>query len=234
MGKKVISIVTDIEKFQDRVDEITSANSYESIKSVISDIKRALYDNRNSVALCAPQIGENLRLFVVNTAGPKNAGESRFKVFLNPLIVSSKGMHLSRENNLSIPDKEFIIPRRDEIHVAYQTTDGHIESETYKGAYAEIVQQMIEMLDGITLEDYGLEIDSDFDKASQKDKETIIRMYLEKLKIDSNNINTEIENNPELKEMNDTIKFMSGVLAGDIKPVDEEGNIVDFSKKENK
>lgn len=233
--KKIISIVTDINQFQDRVDEINGANSFESIKSVVSDIKQALYDNKDNVALCAPQIGEKLRLFVVKTAGAEISGESRFKVFLNPLIVKKEGLHLSKETNLSFKNKKFIIPRSNEVHVAYQTIDGQIQSETYKGAYGEVVQQMIEMLDGITLNDYGLEIDDDFEKASKADKEKIVEMYLDTLKLNSTNLNTEINNNSELLEMNKTIDFMSGVLAGDIKPVDENGNIVDLNtKKESK
>ena len=226
-----INIETDLNKFEERVDEITSEISFDEVKATISRIKKYLNSHKEAVCLCAPQVGVNLRLFVVKKAQDNNYGE-RYKVFLNPMIVSKEGLHLSRENNLSIPDKEFIIPRFNKIHLAYQEYDGHVNAETFIGTYAEVIQQMVEMLDGITLEDYGLEIDENFDKAKKKDKEAIIQMYLEFLSKNYSSLNTEIQNDPELKQLNDTIEFNKGLLLGDIKPIDSEGNIVKDFKEE--
>lgn len=223
---KYISIVTDLNKFQDRVDEITSETTFDEVKATISDMKKYLNTNKDAVCLCAPQIGVNLRLFIVKKVKEEASGE-KYKVFLNPMIVMKEGLHLSRENNLSIPDKEFIIPRANKLHLAYQEYDGHVNSETYVGAYAEVIQQMVEMLDGITLEDYGLEIDSEFDKSKKDDKTKIIEMYLNYLKSNYSSLKTEIENTPELKQLDDTIRFNTGMLLGDIKPVDEKGNVVE-------
>lgn len=233
MAEDYIQIVKDINKFQDRVDEITGEVSYTFVTNVISRLKRGLYQDKDYVALCAPQIGENLRLFVVKTAGHDS---DKFKVFLNPMIISSEGLHMSMETNASLPGKKFIIPRKDKIHLAYQTPEGRASSETYTGPYAEVLQQMIEMLDGITLEDYGLELDESFEKASQKKKQEIIETYLEVLKLDSAGYQKEIEDTPSLKLLNDTINFMIGMLEGNItpiNPVDKDGNPVDV-KKENK
>lgn len=226
-------IITDIEKFSERVDEINSSNSYEDIKHCVSQLKKVLYDNEDCPAVCAPQIGFNLRLFVVKTAKSES---DRFKVFLNPMIISSEGLHMSREANISFPNKEFLIPRKNKVHVAYQDIHGHIASETYIGAYCEVIQQMIEMLDGITLAEYGLDLDdvggpAEFDKATKKSKSELIALYLDTLKEYSNELAIEIENNPELKYMNDVINFNTGVLKGDIeiinKPISE--NIVEES-----
>lgn len=224
MKNSYVKIETDITKFCDRVDEITATVSYDDVKHTVAQIKRALYDNPEVVALCAPQIGVNLRLFVVRTA--KSEAE-RFKVFLNPLIVSSEGLHLSRETNPSIPDKQFIIPRKDKIHVAYQAANGEVGSETYVGAYGEVVQQMIEMLDGITLLDYGFDLDDvggpkAYDKAPKKQQTEVMAMYLDSLKEYSADLGKEIEANPELKQINDTIKLMTGLMTGDITPIRPE------------
>jgi len=220
MNNDFIPIIKDLNAFSERVDEINADISYETIKYVISKLKRALYANHNIAALCAPQIGENLRLFVVKTAKTE---DQRFKVFLNPMVVKPEGLHLSREISASIPDKEFIIPRRNSIHVAFQAEDGQVNSETYIGAYAEIVQQMIEMLDGITLADYGLDLDevggpAAFDKAPKKDKAELMSAYLEYLKTLSKNFKEQIENDPKLKDLNKRIDFVAGVLAGTITP----------------
>lgn len=200
----------------ERVDEITSEVSYSEVKEAIAAIKREMVIDGNLVALCAPQVGYNLRIFLVRAA------DRSIKVFLNPLIVSGEGLHLSRETNPSLPDKTYIIPRRDKIHLAYQRPKGQIESETYIGAYAEVIQQMVEMLDGILLSDYGLEIDKDFDKAKSSEKQEIIKMYLDSLKLESAELNKEIEEDPQLKNINDTINFMKGMLIGDITPIKNE------------
>jgi len=233
MSNYVLRILTDLSKFQNRVDEINNATPLEAVKHTVSQLKQTLLANKDLVGLCAPQIGSNLRIFCIKTAN------NRVRAFLNPLIVSGEGLHLSREVNPSFPEKQFIIPRKDKIHVAFQEVMGQANSETYSGAYAEIVQQMIEMLDGILLSDYGLDLDDiggaeEFDKASNKDKETILQMYLDSLKEYSSDLGKQIEANPTLKQINDNINFMTKYLEGEIKPVDKEGNIVEPKKKEEK
>lgn len=227
MSNDYIPIIKDLSAFGDRVDEITGAISYETIKHVISQLKKALYDNPNIAALCAPQIGEDLRLFVVKTAKTE---DRRFKIFLNPMIIKPEGLHLSREISASIPGKEFIIPRRNSVHVAFQAEDGQVNSETYIGPYAEIVQQMIEMLDGITLADYGLDLDTIggpdvFDKASNKDKVELMSLYLDYLKTLSKDFKQQIESDPKLNDLNKTIDFTAGVLAGTITPISDLNDI---------
>lgn len=226
MTNHIIKIVTDLNNFTERVDEITATTSYDEVKNTISRLKKTLKQNPDIAALCAPQIGSTLRLFVVKL---NKTSDTSFKVFLNPLIVSSKGLHLSREISASIPDHEFIIPRKNEIHIAYQESDGHVNSETYIGAYAEVIQQMIEMLDGITLADYGLDLNDlggaeKFNKAPKKQQAEVIHMYLEELKSVSNDLKVEIEGSPDLKLLDDTINFMSGMLDGSITPIEKSGS----------
>lgn len=234
MTNKRNTIITDLDSFEERCDEILSDTSYEYVKDVISRLKDALYSNKGVAALCAPQIGEHARIFAVRN-GHKD--QDRFKVFLNPIVVSAKGLHLSREVSPSLPNKEFIIPRRDEVHVAYQLADGHVNSESFTGAYAEVVQQMIEMLDGITLRDYGLDLDDlggakAFDKAPQKDKVAVISMYLENIKNTCAALKDEIANDPILSALDKSIEFNKGVLLGDIKPLSEEDMPPELRKHE--
>ena len=235
-AESVSKIITDPTKLCERMDEINSSTSLQTVKSIVSKLKRVLYDHPEVAAVCAPQIGSNLRLFVVKVA--KSESE-RFRVFINPMVVSREGTHLSRENNLSFPNKEFIIPRSNKVHVAYQQLEGYITSETYIGTYGEVVQQMIEMLDGITIADYGLDLDDvggvkEFDKATQKDKAQVISMYLDNLKQTYKDLNIEIQEDPELKAIDDSIKFTTGILTGEIKlnPIEKENKEED--KKEEK
>ena len=229
MSNRYVKVITDLSKFEERTDEILGSKDpigqLKEIQATIADLKNVLRNDRDNVCICAPQIGSNLRLFIVKTAETSEI-KGRYKVFINPIIVSSEGIHLSREINLSIPGKVFLIPRYNKVHVAYQDEMGHACSETYIGSYGEVVQQMIQMLDGITLADLGLEIDEEFDNASEKDKRTIIQMYLDSINSETSELNKEIESNEELKNLNDIIKMQTGLLTGDIVPLDENGNPV--------
>ena len=227
--KKFIKVITDLSKFEERTDEILGSKDpigqLKEIQSTIVDLKNVLRDNRDNVCVCAPQIGSNLRLFIVETAETSNV-KGKYKIFINPMIVTSEGIHLSRETNLSLPGREFIVTRYDKVHVAYQDEMGHFCSETYVGSYGEVVQQMIQMLDGITLVDVGLEVDNDFDNASDKDRQTIIQMYIDSLKNKTEKLTKEIEADANLKNLNDIIKMQTGLLTGNIVPLDSEGNPV--------
>lgn len=213
----------------ERVDEITGSVPLKEVKETINLLKTELRKNKDLTCLCAPQVGKNLRLFVVKT------NLNKYKEFLNPMVVNkSKEQHLSRENNISVGKNDYIIPRNNEIHLAYQTYDGHIQSESYKGPYAEVIQQMTEMLDGIMLNDLGLEVIKGFDSATEDEKTAVIHMYLESLRKRNELIQNEINSNPELKQVNDTINFNMGLLNGSIKPIDDKGNVVEYEVNEKK
>lgn len=233
MSNYILKIVDDPAKFAERVPEILGDTSYEQIKHVAADLKDTIKANKDLVALCAPQIGQNLRLFCVRFS------DNKIKTFLNPMIVKQEGLHLSREVNASLKDEkgnlqEYIIPRHNDISVAYQQTDGRVEVDQFKGILAEVIQQMVEMLDGILLSDYGLPVLKGFDKATKDEKQQIITMYLDSLRAEHKGLKEEIDSNPELKNINDNIEFMKGVILGDIKPVDKDGNIVEAKKEEKK
>ena len=83
---------------------------------------------------------------------------------------------------------------------------------------------MIEMLDGITLADYGLDLDdvggpSVFDKATKKDKTELMATYIDYLKTLSAEFKETIEKSPELNALNKAIEFRTGILTGEIKGI---------------
>lgn len=231
MKYNILKIVDDPTKLNEPVSEILGDVDYDKIKHVVNDIKDTIKANKDLTALCAPQIGEPLRLCCIRFA------DNKIRAFLNPMIVRHKGLHLSKETNASFKGKEFIVPRYDELDLAYQEVDGRVEANTFKGVPAEVIQQMVQMLDGILLTDYALDLDDvggpeAFNKATDEEKQQVISLYLETLKKQSAQSSAEIESNAELKQLNDSIEFMKGYILGDIKPVDKEGHIVEAVKKD--
>lgn len=223
-------IKTDLNRFNERQDEIGSTADSKYIKETINILKSELRQNKDLTCLCAPQIGKNYRLFVVKTA------DKTYKEFLNPMIItSSKERHLSMEQNPSFPNKTFICWRHDNLHLAYQKENGEVSSETYKGPYAEVIQQMVQMLDGVLLSDIALDLDDvggleAWNSASQDEKIEVMQMFSEHLKLESKSLNKEIKENPELKLIDDNINFQTQYLKGEITLLDKEGNPI--NKKE--
>ena len=71
------------------------------IQVLVHDMMDTMYAN-NGVGLAAPQIGENLRIFVIDVATgnePLNP-----MVFINPKIIEKSGACSSYEGCLSFPD----------------------------------------------------------------------------------------------------------------------------------
>ena len=97
----------------------------------------------------------------------------------------------------------------------YQTPLGKTESATLVGYAARLFQHHIDHLDGILLSDIGLEIDADFDAATQEEKEQIIDMYLDSLDVKKKEIDTEIETDKDAKKLSDGIKFLQSVENGE-------------------
>ena len=203
-------IIKDLTKLNERVDEAVLSDE-EKLNEDIQAIKEVLFKHKDYVCLAAPQIGIKSRIFCIKFAN----GDIR--TFINPMITHSEGIHLSRESNLSIPDKEFIIPRNNDIQATYQTPVGKIESNLFQGAVSEIFQQMVNVLDGIMISDIGLEILEGWDEAPQEDRDQIIDMYLNSLKLTSEDLKKEIDENPDLKEIDSAINFMTSVAEGKTK-----------------
>ena len=78
------------------------------IKTLITDMLDTMY-HANGVGLAAPQVGENLRIFVIDVSDPK--GPIDPLVFVNPKIIKKSGAVVSYEGCLSFP-KAYTTVRR--------------------------------------------------------------------------------------------------------------------------
>ena len=218
MKKMSKEIVLDEEKLGVRCDEIDPRTENKLMREIIVELKNKIREN-NLIGLAANQIGYDKRIFVLNFQGD-------LRSFVNPVISEVGQLELSRESCASIPDKEFVRPRHNEITVTYMTPLGKIESRKLIGMAATVFQHELDHLDGMLLSDIGFEVDEDFDNASDEEKEKIVEMYLDSLDLRSKQLNEEIENDAELKQTSDAVKFIQKVQAGEIEveyaPVAEE------------
>lgn len=230
MNEHVKEIITDLDKLSNHCFEIDPKKDGKLSQEIILALKGTMRE-KNLQYLTAPQIGYDKRIFCIRF------GKSDYVSFVNPVIANVDGITLSREDCLSLPGKEYIVPRNNSLTFMYMTPLGKIESREVKGKTACLIQHCITHLDGGMICDYGLPIidmdDPDildkWNTTSEEEREEIINMYMESLDIKQKNLEKEIESDPELKETNDAIKFMSSVLAGEttlertvVKPIESD------------
>lgn len=212
MNAKEIITINDTEHLsclQEHSVEIDTVKESALMRQIVSELKKTIKEN-NLTALSAPAIGYNKRIFCVDFK------DSEIKTFINPLLTDVKGLSLSRETCTSIPGKSFIRPRNTDLTIIYQRPLGQIETRQVTGRAAFVIQHELDHLDGLLLTDISLEIDEDFDAATEEEREEIINMYLDSLDLQKKNLDEAINNDEEAKQISDGIKFMEGVASGDI------------------
>ena len=204
-------IITDIDKLNEIgiCDVIDTRKENELLREIIVNLKEVVR-SQNLSSLSAPQLGYDKRVFVINYNGD-------IRTYVNPMIVNVKGLELSRETCPSLPGKEYIRIRHNEIQVAYQTPLGKYESAKLFGLVAKVFQHEVDHLDGLLLCDVGLEVDEEFDKATDEERQEVINMYLDSLDRKQKQLEKEIQENKDLKQVSDAIDFMNGVREGTVK-----------------
>lgn len=207
-------IITDVVKLGNSAELINPKKEGELLRKTVLDLKNTIREH-NLSGLSAPQIGVDRRIFVINFNGD-------LRTFVNPIITDAKGFELAKETCASLPGKTFIRPRNNQVAVAYQTPLGKAESRKLVGLAAIVFQHELDHLDGILLSDIGLEIDDEFEKASEDEKAEVLRAYLDSIDVRHTELKKEIEDNPELKQLNDAIEFMTAVQKGEVQVTDKQ------------
>jgi peptide deformylase len=106
--------------------------------------------NPRCVGLAAPQLGEEVRIVVVDVSEhPRATRHHGLLVLVNPVIKRSSGSEIAREGCLSIPDLTANVKRSMEVTVEASGTDGAIQSIEAEGFEARALQHEMDHLDGI-------------------------------------------------------------------------------------
>jgi peptide deformylase len=101
------------------------------------------------VGLAAPQVGENIRLFVMNPTG--QPGDDR--VYVNPILADLTGEEEAEEGCLSLPGITVKVLRAKNAKIKALTVDGKPIEEDQTGYVARIWQHETDHLNGTLLID---------------------------------------------------------------------------------
>lgn len=145
-------------------DEI--GKDYPKLSDLISDMFETMYKAKG-VGLAAPQIGKNIRLFIVDGSpfaekeegeedDPLAEGIENFKkVFINPIIEEEEGKEWPfQEGCLSIPKIRENVSRKPDIVVSYYDENWVLHEENFSGYAARIIQHEYDHIEGVLFTDY--------------------------------------------------------------------------------
>lgn len=210
MSRDVREIITDEEILGLRSDEINVLKQGTLVREITKALKDTIRE-RGLKSLSAPAIGYKYRIFCLNFS------DSEIKTFINPIITAAEGVQLARERCNCFPDREFIRPRNPKIKALYQNPTGKILTSEFVGLSAVVFQHELDHLDGVLLTDLALEIDDQWDKATDEERQEVINAYLDSIDMKQKELEKEIQEDPDLKRASDAIDFMTKVQTGEVK-----------------
>lgn len=140
---------------------------YPELASLIENMFETMYQ-ASGVGLAAPQIGQSIRLFIVDGSpfvtdaeegeehDPRASGMDKFKkVFINPIIEEEHGEKWAfKEGCLSIPEIREEVYRKEKVVISYYNENWELKEESYDGYSARIIQHEYDHLDGILFTDH--------------------------------------------------------------------------------
>ncbi len=129
------------------------------VSKKITELIRDLFDtmySQNGVGLAAPQIGVNLRVFVIDASTKEDPLEPM--VFINPKIIKKSGAVKSNEGCLSFPEAYTDVVRYENVMVKAINEHGKPFVMEVKGGnlLARAIQHENDHLDGILFVDHCL------------------------------------------------------------------------------
>ncbi|MBK7095478.1 MAG: peptide deformylase [Saprospiraceae bacterium] len=129
-----------------------SREEFNTLGSLVEDMFETMYKT-NGVGLAAPQIGQSIRIFVVDTVQVKD--ELKIpnpikKAFINPVIIEEWGKLWSYEEGcLSFPDINASVERPENVRIKYFDENFIEHVEVFNGFNARVIQHEYDHLDGI-------------------------------------------------------------------------------------
>jgi len=145
--------------------EITKV--FPKLNELIDNMFETMYE-ASGVGLAAPQIGESIRLFVIDASpfaepdeeddepDPRAEGlDGLKKVFINPIIEEESGEEWGfNEGCLSIPKIREEVFRKEKITISYYDENWALKEEVYDGYAARIIQHEYDHIDGVLFTDH--------------------------------------------------------------------------------
>ncbi len=200
-------LIRSVPKLSERAREFDVANTELSMQ-LMEDLCDTLQAKDDRLYLTSNQIGYSERALAIKF-------EDRVVVMFNPVIVERDTMIIFREKDW-LTGKEYFIPRFTNVTVNYQDIEAKPKALKMNEAASIIICEAMDALNGILVQDYGLEIIPEFDEASEDEKAEVLAAYTESLMKTSKELDNELSTDEETKEQWNGAKFLKGISEGTI------------------
>lgn len=218
---KIITNVEELTKAALPLRFLTEAGpEKEEGTTIINSIKEAMEADKTILALSAPQIGIDSRIFCIRF-------NDIIKTFINPIVTKKSNYIIKPETFVSMPGKEILITRPEELTVVYYTDEFKYEENKLLGAAARLFDQHCQLLDGVLPSDLGLvsdvETDGSLADLSEEEIAQVIEIYKQFIKAKTAGLQKQIEEDEEVKKQYNALKFTEKVINGDALVISGEG-----------
>ena len=120
----------------------------ESLKALAARMFQLMREARG-VGLAAPQVGQNIRMFVMNHSG--DPADDR--AFVNPELSEAEGSEESEEGCLSLPGLNVRVIRDKTMRIHAKDLDGNDIDQVQTGYIARVWQHEFDHLNGTLITD---------------------------------------------------------------------------------
>jgi len=134
---------TRLKQVSQPIGEITDAH-----RELAQDMCEVMYDEPG-IGLAAPQVGESIRLIVLDTEWTEEGTEPNALILVNPEILEPEGKIVWNEGCLSVPDFSADVERPERVLVRGLDLDGKRVEERVEGLRAVCFQHEVDHLNGI-------------------------------------------------------------------------------------
>jgi peptide deformylase len=181
-------------------------------EKIIAKIKSAMEEDKTILTLTAPQIGIKHKIFCIRF-------NDTIKTFINPIVTKKDKFVVRPETCVSLPGKEILITRPEEITVVYYTDEFKYEENKLLGAAARLFDQSCHLLDGVTPDELGLVSDVATDGSladcSEEEIKELVDFYKNKyIPAKAKALNEAVKADPELEKKYKELQFTEKVITG--------------------
>ncbi len=145
-------VLREISKPVDKVDD--------TVRALIADMFETMYD-APGIGLAAVQVGEPIRLLVMDLQEPENPDDPESpvikepRVFINPEILETSDSEVPyTEGCLSVPDQYAEVMRPDRIKARWLDENGKSHEQDLDGLLAVCLQHEMDHLEGVLFIDH--------------------------------------------------------------------------------
>ena len=144
---------------------------FETIEEYLLDLTNSMFETmrlENGAGLAAPQVGLNLRLFVMSIV---SKGIDEDVVCINPTVIGkSEDQEIRSEGCLSFPKLNLKIKRPNEVFVSYNNMDGTELQRTFTYFAGRCFLHELDHLNGITFDSLASRLSLQMAKKAREKK----------------------------------------------------------------